>query len=611
MRSFVYSRRISQLIPAETDFRAFSEFGNIPGFDFALVDNGYIYHTIQDSVEHVVPNCVHHGGRTVFELAVELAGPNDAIGKHFYKSQDAAQGPIQRLNTAMVNILADIGFVENPERPLSVFFDVLHLKTIAYHEGAAILLNICVIATTLFVWMSKFTAMGKAGLMSSVAMCLVLMGCFLGSLASATFASLVYTEVYHARILWHGSMAKACVMFAPPAFFGVVSAMMLLLPRRLSVDRFDHMLFACTTFYMAIAVFLIAYRAMTSYMPVAILFVANLCAIGGGRSSPVIRHFILVTFSTLVSGITVPTALSTILPLLSRARSEIVPHDTIAAVLVAYFSFVHVFVPCLPVLCNFAKVLRQLRLAVFCVAVGSGAWMLALTNFSGTSAVQGVYSTAAPKRVIMVHFYAPQNDSKSTLLLASTDPISLDAERMTYDIEAKNIQFPPTSIDLPTWGNLNSTAVETLRPYLRFVTEISLFETGTAPAVPTPTIELTSEKEVGNGWNLTFHVEGKESHQLTVRFPIGPKSPILAWSFDAEIKESEAGPWIRHVGSESFEFWVVQKRSEGSKLRPKFRAAVTTCRLGYSRSNEIMKKLNFVEWESPSAISSIGIEAEL
>eukprot|EP00177_Eucheuma_denticulatum_P004584 GFKZ01008339.1.p1 GENE.GFKZ01008339.1~~GFKZ01008339.1.p1 ORF type:complete len:915 (+),score=96.89 GFKZ01008339.1:302-3046(+) len=600
-----------KVIPAETDFRAFSEFGNIPGFDFALVDNGYIYHTVQDSVEHVVPSSVHHGGRTVFELAVELAGQNDAIGKHLHKSRDTTQSPLQRLNAAMMKILAGIGFVEDPDRPLSVFFDVLHLKTVSYHEGIAMLLNISVIAATIFVWMSKFSTMGKAGVISSLRMCFVFVACFLCSIASATFASLVYTEVYRARLLWHGSVAKACMIFGPPAFFGLVSAMLLLLPRRLSADRYDHMLFACAVFYMAVTLFLMAHRAMTSYMPTFLLFVATMCALGGRNSSPVLRHFVLSTSSGLISGMTVSSALSTILPLLSRARSEIVPHDTIAAVLVSYFGFVHVFVPCLPILCHFANVLRPLRMALFFITVGSAGWMLAFSNFSETSAVQGVYSTEAPKRLFAIHFHAPQYDSKSILFLGATDPISFDKERLTSSMEVRGIPFEPSSVDLPTWGTLNSTAVESLRPYLKFVTEIALFETETPPDLPTPKVDLTSEEETADGWNVTFAVHGRDAHQLTIRFPVGPDASILAWSLDARMKETEGGVWIRHVGSESFEFWVVQRRNEGSKLRPKFRAAVTTCRLGYSRSSEVMKKLNFETWESPSAVSSIGVEVEL
>lgn len=387
--------------------------------------------------------------------------------------------------------------------------------------------------------------------------------------------------------------------------------MLLLLPRSLSADRFDHMLFACTAFYMAVTIFLMAHRAMTSYMPIFILFVANVCALGGRKSNPVLRHFVFVTCSSVMNGMTVSSALSTILPLLSRARSEIVPHDTIAAVLVTYFAFVHVFVPCLPVLCQFANVLRQLRMILFFLAVGTAAWMLAFTNFAETSAVQGVYSAEAPKRLFAIHFHAPHYDAKSTLFLGSTDPISFDKERMTSNIAVRSIPFDPSSVDLPTWGTLNSTAVEALRPYLRFVTEIALFETETPPDIPPPTVELTAEEEISDGWNVTFLVQGKDTHQLTIRFPVGPDSSILAWSFEAHIKETEGGVWIRHVGSESFEFWVVQRRVEGSKLRPKFRATVTSCRLGYSRSREIMKRLKFEAWESPSAVSSIGIEIDM
>jgi len=41
------------LIPGETDFRIYRDFGNIPGADFAVLTNGWVYHTWRDDLAHL------------------------------------------------------------------------------------------------------------------------------------------------------------------------------------------------------------------------------------------------------------------------------------------------------------------------------------------------------------------------------------------------------------------------------------------------------------------------------------------------------------------------------------------------------------------------------
>jgi hypothetical protein len=41
------------LIPGETDFRIYRDFGDIPGADFAVLTNGWVYHTWRDDMDHL------------------------------------------------------------------------------------------------------------------------------------------------------------------------------------------------------------------------------------------------------------------------------------------------------------------------------------------------------------------------------------------------------------------------------------------------------------------------------------------------------------------------------------------------------------------------------
>ncbi|CAG4989241.1 unnamed protein product [Colias eurytheme] len=59
----------SGLIPADTDFRIFRDFGNISGVDLAWSSNGYVYHTRLDTAARVPPAALQRTGDNVLALA--------------------------------------------------------------------------------------------------------------------------------------------------------------------------------------------------------------------------------------------------------------------------------------------------------------------------------------------------------------------------------------------------------------------------------------------------------------------------------------------------------------------------------------------------------------
>ncbi|RMC19459.1 hypothetical protein DUI87_04070 [Hirundo rustica rustica] len=48
----------SGIIPADTDFRIYRDFGNVPGIDLAFIENGYIYHTEYDTSDRILTDSI-------------------------------------------------------------------------------------------------------------------------------------------------------------------------------------------------------------------------------------------------------------------------------------------------------------------------------------------------------------------------------------------------------------------------------------------------------------------------------------------------------------------------------------------------------------------------
>ncbi|XP_067931531.1 endoplasmic reticulum metallopeptidase 1-like [Watersipora subatra] len=68
----------SGIIPSDTDFRIYRDYGNIPGIDIAYTYNGYIYHTKYDLPEYIPEGCIQRGGENLLGLLTTL-GNSDRL----------------------------------------------------------------------------------------------------------------------------------------------------------------------------------------------------------------------------------------------------------------------------------------------------------------------------------------------------------------------------------------------------------------------------------------------------------------------------------------------------------------------------------------------------
>lgn len=68
----------SGIIPSDTDFRIYRDFGNIPGIDLAFIENGYIYHTKYDTPDRILTDSIQRAGDNILGVLKYLA-TNDEL----------------------------------------------------------------------------------------------------------------------------------------------------------------------------------------------------------------------------------------------------------------------------------------------------------------------------------------------------------------------------------------------------------------------------------------------------------------------------------------------------------------------------------------------------
>jgi hypothetical protein len=157
----------SGVIPADTDFRIFRDFGKIPGLDIAYVKNGYIYHTKYDTEDRIPAGSIQRAGDNVLAVIKYLAN-SDAL-----THTDAHnKGSI-------------------------VFFDLLGLCLVHYPEWLGMLLNLVVVIASISITVNKARNSFQYGVTTSVyvrqlgyTFLIQLMGCV------ATFAVVTFIALF-------------------------------------------------------------------------------------------------------------------------------------------------------------------------------------------------------------------------------------------------------------------------------------------------------------------------------------------------------------------------------------------------------------------------------
>lgn len=107
------------LIPSDTDFRIFRDFGHIPGLDLAHCLNDYVYHTEYDGMESISDGTFQHTGDNILAIAKAIANSPELpdTSKH-------ASGNL-------------------------VFYDVLGWFIIYYSDNTGVIINLSICAVSI------------------------------------------------------------------------------------------------------------------------------------------------------------------------------------------------------------------------------------------------------------------------------------------------------------------------------------------------------------------------------------------------------------------------------------------------------------------------------
>lgn len=65
------------MFSSATDFEIFRDDGNIPGLDFAYVEDGWRYHTRYDSIDYITMQSVQHTGENILSLTKKIANSDE------------------------------------------------------------------------------------------------------------------------------------------------------------------------------------------------------------------------------------------------------------------------------------------------------------------------------------------------------------------------------------------------------------------------------------------------------------------------------------------------------------------------------------------------------
>ncbi|XP_017115304.1 endoplasmic reticulum metallopeptidase 1 [Drosophila elegans] len=186
------------ILPSDTDFRIFRDYGNIPGLDIAQFSNGYVYHTKFDSFDVVPGRSVQSTGENVLSLVRAFANASELRNTKEHSVGHA------------------------------VFFDFLGLFFVTYTEKTGVILNYCLaVLSVLLVGFSLWRmacvseiSLGRISIVFVVLLGLHLLGCLLCFSLPLIMAALY--DIGDRTLTYYSNNWLVIGLYICPAIIGMV-----------------------------------------------------------------------------------------------------------------------------------------------------------------------------------------------------------------------------------------------------------------------------------------------------------------------------------------------------------------------------------------------------
>ncbi|XP_076681167.1 endoplasmic reticulum metallopeptidase 1 isoform X2 [Andrena cerasifolii] len=482
----------SGVVPGDTDFRIFRDFGNVSGLDFAWSTNGYVYHTKYDNIDQIPLGSLQRTGDNILALL---------------------QGIV------LDDYLSEVTVQDNAEK--LVFFDFLGLFVIRWPQYVASMLNVVsMIAGAYSIYLNTESARRDVKRLIYLKHLLLCIGAiivsWLVSMLSCTLIAIVLTKLgkvmsWYARPAWLFFLYVCPTIFVSMMFFLYIGSCQ---KKEVKSAWILHQIYtdAYLTIWMLILFCCVLFEIRSGFIPfhwVVFPTCGNIIRYNffnkwrGWKWLLYYSGTILLPYTQsfyLVIG-----ALYLFIPIMGRSGSSINSEVVMGNLLCIVFCLLLSFsLPIVFLIKNAERVLSVLA-GIFLITIG----MLILTPLGFP--YSGDPSSLAPERFMIAHSQRQYYDVNGNLRYSGTGYWIADLDMNSpHSVEAM----------VPEIGAATSTVKDCEQelycglPYFMPVTTF-LWKTswipGPAPLITIPTkLELISKSVRQNTVSFTFNITGPD-----------------------------------------------------------------------------------------------------